>query len=160
MSNMSNTDKNLADLRAFQTKLEAAKKMRVKVGLPSGKTIATHVYDGGQSVFEIGAKHEFGIGVPRRSWLRNSVEANRPAIIKTIHAQFDLAKGAGAPVDKAMDTIGITVRNFCVRAFRTNGFDSWAPLSPATMAEKAARGKSTTLIDTGTLRQSITWRVE
>jgi len=63
----------------------------------------------------------------------------------------------GLPVDTALGRVGLAARNISVGAFRTKGYGEWDDIEQAT---KDAKGSSTVLIDTGILRNAITWVVE
>lgn len=148
----------LKTMEDYRKKLNDALRLVVKVGLPEGT--GPGVYPGGQTVIEVGAIHEFGIGVPRRSWLRMPMERHRRELAKFIGKQFDLVTGQNVDAKKALGLVGAKARNYSTEAFRTNGYGLWPPLAPSTVKSKKRRGKQTPLIDTGTLRQSITWRVD
>jgi len=143
---------------AYRKKLNDALRLVVKVGLPEGT--GSGAYPGGQTVIEVGATHEFGIGIPRRSWLRMPMELYRKELTEFIGKQFDLVTGQNVDAKKALGLVGAKARNYSTEAFRTNGYGMWPALAPSTVKSKERRGKQTPLIDTGTLRQSITWRVE
>lgn len=116
---------------------------------PSSKT--------GETVAQIAAKHEFGVGVPQRSFLRATFEANKAEY------QGLLARGL---MDELMSSIGQR------RVFDPNSAPALKrlalkmegdvkkriaagippPNAPSTIARK---GSSTPLIDTGVLRQSV-----
>jgi hypothetical protein len=74
---------------------------------------------------------------------------------------FKLAQAQGVKIIegtqsiyKSTETLGIWGQREIIKKFRDN---DWAPNAPFTVALK---GSSTPLIDTGQLRQSITWSVE
>lgn len=148
-------DQMLIKTTAYANNLAKAMKSSVKVGLPKEKA-SGKVYDNGMNVIRIGAIHEYGAGVPRRSFLRVPFRVNRDKMDEVLEREFrDVAKGK--PVDVALGLIGVEAMNISKDAFTTDGYGTWAPLDPETIE---AKGSSATLIDTGLLRRSITWVVE
>jgi len=55
-----------------------------------------------------------------------------------------------------MELIGVKAQSISQGAFTTKGYGQWQELSPKTVEKK---GSSQILIDTGTLRNSITYQV-
>lgn len=127
----------------------------VKVGLPKGEATSA-VYDSGETVLEVGAAHEFGYGVPQRSWLRLPFNQRREDIAQTIQDEWSEVVDGKDP-EQALGLIGVKARNISVGAFRTGGYGQWEDISETT---KELKNSSQILLDTGTLRSSITWVVE
>lgn len=143
----------LASLTKYHAELSKAAQMSVAVGLPKEKVTAK-VYAGGATVLEVGAVHEFGSAkVPARSFLRVPFEQKKGALEAFIQAEFQAVLELERPAEKALDRVGAAATNIAKGAFLEN---EWAPLKPATIA---AKGSSRPLIDTGTLRASLTWAV-
>ena len=109
-------------------------------------------YPDGTSVSWVAATHEFGYGVPERPFFRRAIkgakEALLPVLIKSINPKtmvFDeMAAGTLGAVMAGRIQVSITTLRE-------------PPNSPATI--KAKGGKANPLIDTGFMRQSVTWRV-
>lgn len=138
------------------------------------------------TVLEVGIWHEYGTStVPMRSFLRGPFEEKRADLDRIIGAQLKMVMENDLDAEVALGRIGLAARNISVGAFRTNGYGDWPALSPITIelrrrggakngrdvgdAAKAARsafwtppvdGETTTLVNTGILRASITWVVE
>lgn len=153
VKSMQNT---LGDLEAYLANLEKAKKGGVKVGLPQEEA-SGKAYESGESVIEIGARHEFGEGVPRRSWLRNTFEVKGDEMQDLIAGKFEEVFEDGLDAGKALGQIGAIATNFVKEAFTTGGFGDWQDISETT---KELKNSSQILIDSGTLRASISWVVE
>jgi len=137
--------------------LEKAKRQSVFVGLPAEK-VGGKVYGDGMTVIRIGAIHEFGVpkvGIPQRSFLRVPFRIKQKEMNKAIAKQFEEITN-GRKVDIALGRIGVIATNISKGAFRSDGYGEWEPNDPETIARK---GSSTTLVDTGILRSSITWVV-
>jgi len=145
----------LKRMKALELAMAKAKKKAVFVGLPSEK-VGSQIYGDGQTIMTIGAIHEFGAGnSPKRSFLRTPFLMKEKEIGAFIAKQFEKTLD-GEDIDNALGLIGAYCTNISKKAFTTNGFGEWEGLKPATVR---AKGSSQVLIDTGTLRNSITWAV-
>ena len=144
--------KNTAD---YLINLEKAKRGYVAVGLPS-EEVGGKVYSDGQTVAQIGAQHESGAGVPRRSFLRTPFDIKKDDLDRAIAKQFEDVFKRGKNADKALGLIGTVAVNVVKGAFLTRGYGEWPDITEDT---KDAKGSSQVLIDTGTLRNSITYVV-
>lgn len=144
---------NLDMLKKASENLNKAKRKTVAVGLPK-ESSAGQIYGNGISVVTVGAWHEFGLGFnPVRSFLRMPFAEKKDEIDDVTVAQFKQLF-QGKDVEKALGIIGAKARNISLQAFRTGGFGKWADNDPYTVKRK---GSSKPLIDTGTLRNAITW---
>lgn len=125
----------------------------VKVGLPKGS--GTHG-PSGKAVVELGAIHEFGSSdgrIPERSFLRGTMKKKRKAhneIIRKLARSITLGKGTP---ENALNKLGARV-SADVKETIANGVQP--PNAPSTVRRK---GSSKPLVDTGALRQAITWQV-
>ena len=114
----------------------------------------TAKYPDGTSVAAVAAEHEFGVGVPERPFMRLAIKELEtgpkfPALIKSVVPRSTLLPDA-----RAMEKVGQFVQGEVQRSIldlRT------PPNAPSTIARK---GSSNPLIDTGVMRQSVTYRVE
>ena len=125
---------------------------KVLVGLP----VDSNPYPDGTSGILVGATHEFGsvsAGIPERSFLRSTVHENRReylAIIRKI--AIKIIEGAFTS-EKALNLLGTKV----AEDVKQKIVDLTSP--PNTEGTIASKGSSNPLIDTGHLRQSITYEV-
>lgn len=119
----------------------------VKVGLPKG----SNDYPDGTSVIMVGSVHEFGSpsrGIPQRSFLRATLVENKGAyktLFKNLSKKIidgDMSK------EEALDFVGATVQG-----------DVISRISEGIPPDLTSR-EGTPLIDSGHLRQSITYKVE
>ena len=106
---------------------------------------------------EIGAKNEFGVGVPKRSFLRSPFFLHGDRLLKDAQndARTQLKEVGRKPrqtAKKLLDRVGIAGENLVQEAFETRGFGSWAPNAPVTIELK---GSDAPLIDTAQLRHAI-----
>lgn len=154
---MSDLKQNLKTLQQYEKELKEARKKAVYVGLPKGK--ASDTYENGETVIQVGAIHEFGMGRnPERSFLRVPFKKNEGRIKGLINKQFSLIFNGEADTVQSLNKIGILARNISVESFTDN---DWPELSEARKQQKIVNGKrgDRPLINTGALRQSITWVV-
>jgi hypothetical protein len=128
----------------------------VAVGLPK-ESASRAIYEGGESVIEIGATHEFGTRqTPQRSFLRVPFSIKQGEIVKIQDSQHKAIFEKGKSISDALSVIGIKASNISRGAFTSRGYGSWSDISSFT---KETKGSSQILIDTGTLRNSITHEV-
>jgi hypothetical protein len=141
----------LKTMKLYKLNIEKAKKMSVAVGLPIEKA-SGKVYGNGMTVMEVGYVHEYGIGVPMRSWLREPLELNQKKLNDFTQVQFKKVIEQGMDAKKALAQVGLKAEGFISDAFETGGYGKWEGLSDETIAQK---GSTTILIDKGTLSQSV-----
>ena len=128
----------------------------VAVGLPTEK-VGGKVYGGGMTVVRVGAIHEYGLGNnPRRSFLNIPFSKKKGVMDAGIAQQFNDVFENGKKAETALGLIGSIAVNVAKGAFTTRGYGVWPDLKSGT---KSAKGSSQVLIDTGTLRNSITYVV-
>lgn len=128
------------------------RKLVVAVGVLGDK--ASKTYEDGVTVSDVASFHEFGIGVPERSFLRAWFDAHVEAN-KEFARRLARARLAGAiDVRRSLELMGARAVAGIQERIAQN---IPPPLAPTTVARK---GSSVALIDTGQLRSSITWRVQ
>lgn len=155
---MSDLLKNLKKLQSYEKNLAESKSNSVIVGVISDQ-LTKRVYKDGASLINVAAQNEFGTStIPRRSFLKMTFEIKSNEMNSFIKNQYKLVFEKGRSTSKALGLVGVKAKNLIAEAFNTGGFGRWKPLARATIQ---ARPKHTTtiLIDTGTLRTSITWKV-
>lgn len=146
----------LKKTEAYLANLEQAKKLVVAVGLPKGKATSA-IYGGGMNVVEVGSVHEYGAGnVPQRSFLRVPFKVKADKIRKSLIILFRGIAEKGADAEGQLEKAGVVFQNISKEAFETMGFGTWKDIKQST---KTKKGSSATLVDTGTLRNSITYEV-
>lgn len=133
---------------------ELMKTKKVKIGILGSKDSRPD----GESNASIGYRHEFGFGVPQRSFLRSTI--NRK--------EFDFRNEIQSKVESIRETIayeGIEVAlgkfggwwvDAVLETFEMQGFGKWKPLSDTTVAIK---GTDTILTHQGFLKRSIAFEV-
>lgn len=111
----------------------------------------------GATLVEIGAAHEFGAGVPERSFIRATIDKNQDAYREQIRKAFRATVVHAARNERtwkpqnsvALKRLGARVEGD-IKQYIADGIEP--PNSPATIARKKS---SKPLIDTGQLRASI-----
>lgn len=109
------------------------------------------------------------IVIPARSWLQMPLERSQDLRAK-IKEKTQLTKSERELAELAIteygdygilgelaQAVGVSALEQIQEAFDTEGFGEWTPNSPATIR---AKGSEMPLIDTGNLRNSITYKVE
>jgi phage gpG-like protein len=130
------------------------KDKRVRVGVLSDKG---HDGEGSITLVELAAVHEFGTedgAIPERSFLRSTFDQKREELVRTGEKLIGEVLDGKMEVDRALGLIGAQLASD-VKTKITSSIPP--PDKPATVARK---GSSTTLIDTGRLRNSITWALD
>ncbi len=119
----------------------------VKVGLPKD----SNAYPDGTSVILVGAVHEFGSpsrSIPQRSFLRSTIQEQRRPYKRLFRKLTKKIIQGKLSLKKALNLVGLTVQT----DVREKITDIKKPIL------KFRKGNP--LIDTGHLRQSITFKVE
>lgn len=125
----------------------------VYVGVPSG----AGQYEDGASLAVIGAVQEFGSAdgrIPERSFLRVPLRSNRDLFAKIFRNQIPLVVSGELTMRQFMEQLGARGVGVSQEAISAG---IAPPNAPSTIAQK---GSSQPLVDTGRLRQSITYVVE
>lgn len=137
---------------------------RVKIGVQGEDALkAKEGHDGkielGLTVVQVATFHEFGVegngvNIPERSFLRATIDENRAQYKALIRAAVRDVLTGKLTQGRALGIIGTKVQADVIRRID----DGIAPANaPATIR---AKGSSKPLIDTGQLKQSITYVVE
>jgi hypothetical protein len=148
---VTDTDKGWNDLGKAVAKLNGGP--YVLVGIQGAKGSAQHGADGLTNI-ELGTIHEFGLGVPERSFIRAGVDENQKTLVDFMALQGqrfllgELTEAAvlGLTGEKAVDIIKDRIIAHIEPA-----------LQPETVAKKG--GIETPLVWHATLINSITWEI-
>lgn len=143
------TDRDRGAKRLLE-QIAKVKGASVDVGVLGDKASAEH--ESGVTVADVATFHEFGLGVPERSFVRGYVDENE-AKAQSLARKGVQSVAKGLDVDTVLNVIGLS---------HVGGMQERiaAGIDPA-LAELtiAGKGSSTPLIDTGQLRSSITHRL-
>ena len=143
--------------KAYENQIKTFKKSVIKIGLP--EKVANNPHDDSVlTVAQVGRIHEYGVpekNIPKRSFIREPIIDNQKNIKKLIKKKFEEVSQNRTSSLKALNQLGLYGQGLSQKSFTNNNWDS---LNPATI--KAKNGKSNPLINTGQLRQSITYSVE
>jgi hypothetical protein len=125
----------------------------MRVGVSEASGAQPHGEDGKITVGEIATIHEFGLGVPRRSFLSDWFDERRAELENMIVRAGRAVVLNKLTVPEALEQLGL----WCVGSIQTRIAENIPPpLAPETIARK---GSSVALIDKGQLRASITHEV-
>lgn len=134
--------------RALLERLEDAKG-QIRVGVLGSKP---HDNGSGQTVADIARYHEFGTDtIPERSFIRSTADKKKKEIEDL---KREVARGVARgkfPMSKGIGMIGEEI----VAKMQKTITDKIPP--PLKAATERRKKSSTPLVDTGQLRQSITW---
>lgn len=144
-----------------------AKRIASLEGLSRAVTVGVHGDQGGEpaeggeiTLAEVAAIHEFGLGVPERSFLRAFVDEHRTELQAMMRASAQAVAAGKLTSEVALERFGLRVVGM-VKKRIVAGIDP--PLAEATKEQKAARTggpKDTPLILWGQLISSILHEVE
>jgi len=129
-----------------------AQQKEVAVGLPAD----SGNHPDGMSIVRLGAIHEFGApkaGIPERSFLRVPLRSAQDELAKVFRQLMKQVAAGDLTFDQALNQLGAKGASISQEAI-SEGINP--ANKPATVARK---GSSKPLIDTGALRQAITWVV-
>jgi hypothetical protein len=147
-SRVRDTDRGM---RALLARVRGAR-LTLTVGVHGEEGGASHGH--GLTVGDIATIHEYGLGVPERSFIRAWADGAQAENERALQqAAIRVVKGQVPSAKVALDQVGLAFVG-AVQARMAGGIPP--PLAPATVARK---GSSTPLIDTGQLRASIRHRV-
>ena len=136
---------------------DARESFRVKVGIVGDDTNKTPYEENGDiTVAEVAEQHEFGIGVPQRSWLRAFVDQNEGRIKGDLRGLAETVLRRHLPVGRGLAQLGTKIVAG-IQQRMANRIPP--PLHPYTLMMRK-HGGTVPLIDTGQLRSSITYLVE
>ena len=145
---------DLSQLKEITKQIKIAITHEVNVGIAQD----VGQYPNGEKIVDVGRRHEFGIGVPRRSFLRMPFIVKQNIIDKAISTSWKKIVEGKSQTIKEFGILGIIGQNISKDAFATGGFGKWEKLKPATVK---AKGSAEILLDTSKLVQSITnWVVK
>lgn len=149
-SNLRIKDRGARDYR--QVRQQLSQSVAIDVGIDKHRGSEKHP-NSDLTVAEVATINELGLGVPRRSFLRDWFEESATSIQAQISAAGRLAYVRKLPLGKAADKLGGQyVRQ--IRARIERGVPP--PNAPSTIAQK---GSATPLIDTRTLFEAISHEV-
>lgn len=139
---------------ALMKRIRAAQgKPIVTVGIHEAEGGASHGEDD-LSVAELGEIHEYGLGVPERSFIRAWADENQQEHEGQLRKIGEaVVKGTVPSIEQGLERFGL----LAVGQIQQRIADGIEPeLAASTIA---AKGSSTPLVDTGVLRSSITSKV-
>lgn len=138
-------------------RVRAAKSLKegphVRVGVIGADGSKGYADGGDVTVLDVATWAEFGIGQPRRSWLRDWIELNKDEVRERLKIETRAVMAGKRTRDQALARIGVWI----VGQIQKRIADGIAPANAPSTIEK--KGSDTPLIDTGQFRSSITSKV-
>lgn len=130
---------------------------KVQVGLPRG----SNAYPDGTSVIMVGAVHEFGSpsrNIPQRSYLRSTLVENKRDYKRLFRKLSRKIIRGEITKEQALGILGLQLQGD-VREKITDIKDPPLKTSPRPASRNSPGGGDNPLLDTGHLRQSITFQI-
>lgn len=138
---------------------ELMKTKQVKIGIIGSKDSRPD----GESNASIGYRHEFGYGVPQRSFLRSTINRKEFDFRDTIQSNTEKIREqiAYEGIDPVLAKMGAWWVDAILETFEFNGFGKWKQLEPSTIEAKTRNGKrgDAILTDEGFLKRAIAFEV-
>lgn len=125
-----------------------------KVAVGVFETDGSKVYVDGLTVLDVATFHEFGLGVPERSFLRGWFDENIERAKEAIRRLMVSVVEGKRTKEQALELFGQWLQGEIQKRI-AEGIPP--PLAQSTIDKK---GSSTSLVDTGQLRSSVTYKVE
>jgi hypothetical protein len=145
--------KDTRKLQGLNKRMKALRKARIKLGIVGPNASQAHDAQSGMTISMVATFHEFGLGVPQRSFLRDWATEEKKEIQRVLKWVVGRVV-QGMDVKDALDVAGAKFVGMVQKRI-SRRIDP--PLAASTIARK---GSDVPLIDTGLLRTSITWLVE
>lgn len=142
---------NSTNGKGIKSLMKRLEKGTVDVGILAGE--GKHK-DSTFSIAQIGYIHEFGAAtIPERSFIRSTINGQSKDIKKIAREQYKLVLNGKTTTEKGLGILGAFTAGLIQETFTSN---DWEPNTDKTQQRK---GSTTPLIDTGQLRQSISYKV-
>ena len=103
------------------------------------------------TIAALASYHEFGLGVPQRSFIRGFFDAGRPRANGIIEGRLKAIRAGTVSPATGAEQIGIMLAGACAARVMRSG--ALAPLAAETISRK---GSARPLVDTGLLVSAIT----
>ena len=124
----------------------------VLVGIQGSEGTAQHGADGLTNI-ELGTLHEFGVGVPQRSFIRTTIDDSRKHLSNLLAKLGQRVVMGELPEAAALGAVGEQAVGLIKQRIASH-------IPPPLAAETIARkGTDVPLIEHGTLISSITWKL-
>lgn len=144
---------NISDLTPEGKRYFANLKKLAEMEVVAGFQADGGSYGGGASVAEVAAYNELGSSTtPARPFMKQSFEKHE-AELKAACERVNQVLSRGGSLEDALNQLGVTVKALIQEEIVEGEFE---PNAPSTIKKK---GSEQPLIDTGTMRQSVTYVV-
>ncbi len=139
---------DLTELKKITKQIKELTTKEIKIGIAAD----VGIYKDGTKIVEVGRWHEHGLGVPRRSFLREPMIQKQATIQKHIRdGWINILSGKSTAIAE-LGKLGVIGQEISKGAFATGGYGKWEKFKPQTVK---AKGSSEILIDEAKLLNSI-----
>lgn len=149
MSTVTIVDRDMG-MKQLMKELDQKSTSAVYVGI-QGKEADAREEGGELTVGEVASQHEFGLGVPERSWLRGWFDENIDRIHEDLRKVTQKILKLELTKEQALQLLGV---KYVAEIQKRIVAGIEPPNAPSTIK---AKGSSTPLIDTGQLKSAITF---
>jgi len=154
---MAGHDKITPEGKAFYKQIEELQKNQVRVGFQHGEETDEET---GADLADIAMWNELGTEyIPARPFLRQSVDDNAERISSACKSQLRAIVRGEKTAKDVLQTLGVMQKGLIQKTIKSGGFE---PNAPRTVKKKTKGkgGKTTPLIDTGRMRQSVNFVIK
>lgn len=149
------TDRDRGWKALFARLSRDTKAMHLTVGIIDSEADKAAEGGGDLTMSQLGEIHEFGLGVPRRSFIADWADETKDEKINELRAMVRAhVEGKIPSFEAGLERLG---NLYVAQIQKRIASNIPPPLSPITIARK---GSSVALVDTGQLKSAITYRVE
>lgn len=171
---MDDISKALAELNTFVDAMSKIANNAVYVGVPQKESSRNAEEITNVELMYIHSKGSPRMNIPARPIIEPALNANKEGVDKRLLAAFNAYKKGEIEGDKELEKLGIYARDRC-KAWFTDSRNGWAPNAPITIyggvmhnpingklfyVKGKGEKKNRPLIDTGALRNSITYVID
>ena len=155
------TEQRVDMMDVIKSRIAMVTSQEVRVGLAGPEAKLDHVGRDGKSagltVEELAAIHEYGVGVPERSFIRSTANANHRSISRQYQEGLRAAiRGTGGSAD-GLHAIG---RLLSAEMKRKLEHGRLPPLAASTLADPNRDPRGLPLVDTEQILGAIGWEVK
>lgn len=111
-------------------------------------------YEGGKSVADVARYNEFGLGVPRRSFMRPAVFGNQHELVNLLRTNYKRALKDNDDTMQVLEKFGLYCKGLIQKEIITGNFK---PNAPSTIKRK---GFNAPLRDTTLMLHSVSYQAE
>lgn len=127
---------------------------KIKEGVVRAGFFEGSQYEGGKTVASVARYNEFGLGVPKRPFMRPAVHRNRQMLVERLRSEYKKALRNNTDTMNVLGIFGELVRGLIVNEILTK---TYPPNAPSTIKRK---GVDAPLRDTKVMLHSVRYQAE